>query len=150
VPAPHDDPTAARRTFAAAHIRDARSRGPIPRYGDPDWHALPYADPRRWAAVLVAAECWARDGDQLPDRLHTELADAAAASARLADEDFAQMAATVRHRAGAPTHLELAVRRGEVDPAAAERAEQEWAAFLTGQAPSAPRVRRRTGGAVRP
>ena len=28
------------------------------RYGSPEWDALPDQDPRRAAAVIVAAECW--------------------------------------------------------------------------------------------
>lgn len=30
----------------------------VPRYGSPEWDALPDQDPRRAAAVVIAAECW--------------------------------------------------------------------------------------------
>lgn len=30
----------------------------LPRYGSPLWDALPDHDPRRAAAVMIAAECW--------------------------------------------------------------------------------------------
>jgi hypothetical protein len=38
-----------------ARIADTRT---IPSYGSPEWDALPDQDPRRAAAVIVAAECW--------------------------------------------------------------------------------------------
>jgi hypothetical protein len=82
--------TASRRAFARAHIDDAARTGPIPRYGTADWHRLPYADPRRWAAVLIAAECWATDGDNLAANLHTELAAAHRTHRQLEDEDLDQ------------------------------------------------------------
>lgn len=33
-------------------------RSTIPRYGSPEWDALPEMDPRRAASVVLAAECW--------------------------------------------------------------------------------------------
>jgi hypothetical protein len=36
----------------------ARAPRPIPRYGSTQWLALPVDDLSRFAAVLVAAECW--------------------------------------------------------------------------------------------
>jgi hypothetical protein len=47
--------------------------GPVPRYGSPEWLALPEGDRRKVAAVIVAAECWAREADELEDRLRVEI-----------------------------------------------------------------------------
>lgn len=42
----------------------ARSPEPPP-YGSPEWLALPESHPAKIAAVVIAAESWARDGDDL-------------------------------------------------------------------------------------
>lgn len=107
------DTDAHRRGWASAHIRDAKSRGPIPRYGDHAWHQLTATDPRRWAAIIIAAECWASDGDDIPGRLRRDLAHQADIDEQLLDEDFAAMAANVRALAGTPSHAELQTRRQE-------------------------------------
>lgn len=67
-------------TAAARTIQLARRHGTIPRYGSLTWQALPAHDPLRYAAIVVAAECWRRDTtDQaIRHRLATELADARA------------------------------------------------------------------------
>jgi hypothetical protein len=44
-----------------------------PRYGSPEWLALPESHPAKIAAVVVAAESWARDGDDLEERLRREV-----------------------------------------------------------------------------
>lgn len=45
---------------------------PLPSYGSPEWLALPEGDRRKVAAVVVAAECWATDLDDLPARTLAE------------------------------------------------------------------------------
>ena len=52
-----------------------RRRGPVPRYGSPEWEALPTGDPRVFAAVVAAAESWRRDGtdEAIAARLRQEL-----------------------------------------------------------------------------
>lgn len=110
-PRPNPADVTRRRAFARSHVDDAARRGPVPTYGSPEWHRLPYDDPRRWAAVLVAAECWAADGDDIPARLRRELADQAAAAEAVEDEAFAAMAANIRRHAGSPSHAELQRRR---------------------------------------
>lgn len=64
-----------RRDWARHHIDDAhaRNRGLPPRYGSPDWHNLAPTDPQRWAAVIIAAEAWARSEDDLEDTLRLQL-----------------------------------------------------------------------------
>jgi len=45
---------------------------PLPSYGSPEWVALPEGDRRKVAAVVVAAECWARDLEHLAEDLRSE------------------------------------------------------------------------------
>lgn len=54
-------------------ILDACPR-PIPSYGTEEWSELPKADPRRLAAVIIAAECWRTWCEETPERLADELA----------------------------------------------------------------------------
>jgi hypothetical protein len=46
------------RVWAVAVVRRAETRGWLPRYGSPEWVVLPVGDPRRLAAMVLAAECW--------------------------------------------------------------------------------------------
>jgi len=39
-----------------------RHQGPLPIYGSPEWDQLVPGDPRRFASVVRAAECWYLDG----------------------------------------------------------------------------------------
>ena len=50
-----------------------RAASPVPIYGSSEWLALPDG-PAKVAAVVVAAESWARDGDTLIERLEAEVA----------------------------------------------------------------------------
>ncbi|HEY9411209.1 MAG TPA: hypothetical protein VIP77_16640 [Jiangellaceae bacterium] len=52
-----------------------RRRGEIPRYGSPEWEAMPTGDARVFAAVVIAAENWRRDGtdEAIAARLRQEL-----------------------------------------------------------------------------
>lgn len=43
----------------------ALNGGTLPRYGSPDWVQLPEASEVRWAATVLAAEAYRRDGDDL-------------------------------------------------------------------------------------
>lgn len=53
----------ARSRWARRLIKAAAK--PLPRYGDEEWLALPEGDARKIAAVVVAAECWASELDDL-------------------------------------------------------------------------------------
>jgi hypothetical protein len=86
--------TTARRAWARVLIR--RAVDP-PVYGSPEWLALDDQDPRKVAAVVAAAECWAQEGDDLEDRLRRELA--ARWHAEKQAEDAEYVAATREHRA---------------------------------------------------
>jgi len=103
---------------------------PPVKYGSRAWHALPETDRRRVAGVVLAAECWATDEDELSTRLHREIADGRAVTEQLEREDFAIMAAGVRRLALVPTYAELADRRGQHDRAA--RAREHSAAIRDG------------------
>lgn len=61
----------ARRRWAERMLIQAGT--PVPRYGSPEWLALPEGDRRKVAAVIVAAECWAREADEIEDRLRVEI-----------------------------------------------------------------------------
>lgn len=72
-----------RRVWARALID--RAAKPIPPYGSDEWHQLPEACAERIAAVVIAAECWALDGDDLPSRLARELDDRSLAEKHATD-----------------------------------------------------------------
>ncbi len=74
---------AARRRWAYGVIRKATSPSPV--YGSAEWNALPLDDPRRVAACVRSAECWAQAGDDLCDSLAAEL-DAARIAHKLAED----------------------------------------------------------------
>ena len=83
-----------RRRWAHSLIRKAPS--PPPRYGSPEWHALPEGSDEKVAAVVVAAECWAIDGDDLGGRLGRQLDDERHAFKRAEDADYQARAAEHR------------------------------------------------------
>jgi hypothetical protein len=104
-----DDASAPRLTraeFVSRLLDLGRRYGPLPIYGSAEWEALDPVDPRRFAAVVVAAECWRSDGtdDAIRARLEQELAEQNRLCAwrlrRLSGdlseaEDWAEMAASV-------------------------------------------------------
>lgn len=100
---------------------------PIPRFGSPEWHALPRHDDRREAAVWIAAEMW-RDHCS-PERIAEELRRELAFLRRLVDQEILrahrQTSADVRHALRAtlgpdwwkaPSYAELQRRQSEVGP----------------------------------
>lgn len=84
----------ARRKWARAFIAVAPD---APAYGSPEWLALPDGSPAKVAATVRAAECWARDGDELEERLWVEVTALSRANKRA--EDAAYVADIERHRA---------------------------------------------------
>lgn len=104
--------------WALERMRAAGRYGRLPLYGSPDWAALPARDPRRWAAVIAAAEAW-RDY-RSPERISIETRRA------LQDEDARLISrmkdAAVDVSSGTdwgshavrPTHAELERRRSVV------------------------------------
>lgn len=62
--------------------------GPIPPYGSQEWLALPEGNRRKVAAVVVAAESWARDGDELAERLAREVEEQRRAEKRSEDAEY--------------------------------------------------------------
>jgi hypothetical protein len=61
--------------WVKAFIRRGRVRGTVPRYGSLLWCRLPEDDPRKVAAVCIAAECWAIECDPqtIREQLENEL-----------------------------------------------------------------------------
>jgi len=84
----------ARRAWAQALIRRCPSAAP---YGSPEWLAEPEGTPAKIAACVRAAECWARDGDDLEDRLRLEVETERKAFKAAEDEDY--QTRRNRHRA---------------------------------------------------
>lgn len=100
-----------RATAAPAAWRPGRRRDPA--YGGRDWHRLPENDPRRWLALLAAAEAWRHDSDPhvIAARLDLEVEASRAADDR--DHDlWRDVAGRVRHLARVPDFAELQRRRG--------------------------------------
>jgi hypothetical protein len=64
---PPADYRQATTVWARAQIRAFGGPGPIPEYGTADWLRLPERDPRRYAAVIIAAE-QARESRSPSDR----------------------------------------------------------------------------------
>jgi hypothetical protein len=61
--------------FVATLLDLGRRYGDIPTYGSPEWAALDPLDPRRFASVVRAAECWRLDGtgDAIRERIERQL-----------------------------------------------------------------------------
>ena len=94
-------------------------RQSIPRYASPAWENLPDDDPRRAAAVCVAAEAWANHCSpwQVAQDLVAELAAVDLEIARRVRESSWDVSSAIDWEAvfRRPTHAELvARRRGEV------------------------------------
>jgi hypothetical protein len=69
-----------------------RRHGEIPIYGSPEWEALDSIDPRRFAAVVRAAECWRLDSE--PDAVRRRIAEddlLAAVRIRLMSHDLSEI-----------------------------------------------------------
>lgn len=59
-----------------------------PTYGSPEWLALPESHPAKISAVVVAAESWAMDGDELEERLRREILALSRANKHAEDADY--------------------------------------------------------------
>lgn len=100
----------ARRRWAYALI--SKCRTPPPRYGSPEWLALPEGTPAKIAGVVIAAEAWASDTDNMPENLARELHDLQ----RLAKEhDDADYEARARGHRSRWRHLRVVPDRGDID-----------------------------------
>lgn len=60
----------------------------VPPYGSPEWVSLPEGHPAKIAAVVVAAESWARDGDDLERRLRVEVLALSKSDKQLEDAEY--------------------------------------------------------------
>jgi hypothetical protein len=73
-----------------------RCTTPPPQYGSEEWLNLPEGDFRKIAGVVNAAECWARDGDNLAENLRAEVE--ALRAAHKANDDAEYVARRDAHR----------------------------------------------------
>lgn len=62
-----------RETFVARMLDLGRRHGEIPIYGSDQWEQLDPVDPRRFASVVRAAECWRLESE--PDAVRRRLAE---------------------------------------------------------------------------
>ncbi|GAA2097689.1 hypothetical protein GCM10009726_06340 [Nocardioides furvisabuli] len=83
----------------------ARAPG-APSYGSPEWCALPESSPAKVAAVVIAAESWARDGDELEERLRHEVLALSRANKQAEDGEYVAQMNTSPIRRPAPAELE--------------------------------------------
>lgn len=86
---------AARRRWSYRLV--SRCTEPPPTYGSVAWLALPEGDRAKIGAVVIAAECWARAGDDLEIDLRREIDAARLAHKQADDADY--RARSVAHRA---------------------------------------------------
>ena len=99
---------------------------PIPGYGSPEWLALPDGDRRKVAGVVVAAECWAREADELEDRLRLEVEALQRAHKAAEDADYC---------ARRDAHRESWTERGfRPDPRLEDELDREWRQWVGGAA----------------
>ena len=113
-----------RRAWAYAMV--ARCKTPPPAYGSRDWLALPDGSAEKVAAVVIAAESWALEGDFLEQSLRTEVE--ALQRAHKAAEDAEFCARRDGHReawTGSGFHH---------DPHIADDIDQEWREWVGGAA----------------
>lgn len=121
-------------SLACRLIGRVEDRASIPSYGSPEWDALPDQDPRRAAAVMIAAEAW-RDHcspAQVALDLLAEMARVDEEVARRVKEaswDVCGDGARWEALAASPTHAELQQRRANpmAGPLATARRRREAA-----------------------
>jgi hypothetical protein len=65
--------TLPRAVFVARLLDLGRRYGELPIYGSGEWERLPADDPRRFASVVRAAECWRLDSE--PEAVRQRLAE---------------------------------------------------------------------------
>jgi hypothetical protein len=102
-----------RRAWAHALIR--RVPAPPPVYGGPAFLALPDGHPTKLASILVAAECWACDNDNLPERLQEEVRRARRMFLQLDAEEHRAAVIPLTHARSITSYAER--RRQELDAA---------------------------------
>ncbi|NRQ51554.1 hypothetical protein [Aeromicrobium stalagmiti] len=89
------DSTAVHRKSWSRALIDKATR-PIQRYGSPEWCALPLDHPNRIAAVVLAAEAWAWDWENLEANLRREVESLRTAFKQEEDAEYARSVAEHR------------------------------------------------------
>lgn len=107
-----------RRAWAYGLI--SRASSPPPRYGSPEWLALPEG-PEKVAAVVIAAEAWASSGDVLEETLRVQLDAARQAHLKAAEDEAYRAHREAWRRDWSPT-----LPGFRADPTLGDQIEQEW------------------------
>jgi hypothetical protein len=105
---------------------DKAKAAALPVYGDATWLSLRDGDPVKVAAVIVAAEAWAQDGDDIPGRLAVEVVVAYAANKQAEDAEYVARAKAHRESAPKPGRASFMQRRA-VQLAEAAKREGDYA-----------------------
>jgi PHD/YefM family antitoxin component YafN of YafNO toxin-antitoxin module len=116
-------PAEQRRAWAYAMI--SRCHKPPAKYGSAEWLALPDG-PEKVAAVVLAAEAWAIDGDTLLERLEAEV---------LFEREAFKMTEDAAYLARAEAHRQEWTGAGfRPDPTIAADIDREWREWVGGDA----------------
>jgi len=92
--APSAPEVTARRSWSYRLV--SRCATPPPIFGTREWLELPEGTPAKIASVVVAAESWARELDDLPERLEHELDERRRAEKAAEDAEYQARAAAHR------------------------------------------------------
>lgn len=99
-----------RKAWARALV--ARCKTTPPQYGTAEWFALPEGSPAKVAGVVIAAEAWTSDGDNLADNLERELDDRRRVDKMLEDAEYHAASSEHRRHWG---NLRLVPDRGDLE-----------------------------------
>ena len=109
------------RRYWARRMIDRAKGAPLPVYGDATWLSLPEGDPVKVAAVVVAAESWQQDADDLGGRLTVQVATSYVANKQAEDAEYVARAKAHRETAPKPARASFLQRRAAQLAAAAPR-----------------------------
>jgi hypothetical protein len=98
------------RRYWARRMIDKAKGAPLPVYGSAEWLSLPDGDAVKVASVVVAAEAWAMDSDDIPSRLAVEVDAARVAHKQAEDAEYAERAKAHRETAPKPARSFMARR----------------------------------------
>lgn len=111
--------------------------GPIPRYGTPEWAALPETSRAKVAACVIAAEAWRSYWDPREVATRTRLEIAGAQLDQEPELWTSDVVEAVHRQASQPSYAELSRLRGEPDAEARANAHRHRMGLPVDERPSA-------------